>query len=108
VGRLTCLKPRVGAAPVSRLAEAGPEATAAHEREHTGRPWRRIRARVLKRDCGMCVPCRQAERFTLAVDVDHVRPVWEGGTDDDGNLQSICSDCHKEKSAREAARRAAT
>ena len=108
MGRLTALKPRVEAAPASRLAEAGREAVAGHEREHTGSKWRAIRRRILARDCGMCVVCRQAERFSLAEDVDHIVPVWRGGTDAESNLQSLCKPCHKAKSAREARERAST
>lgn len=107
MGRLTCLRPRVGAPPPSRLAEAGGEH--GHVRLLTGSAlWRSIRRRILTRDCGMCVPCRRGERFTLASEVDHIVPAWENGTDDEGNLQAICKPCHKAKSAREAARRAAT
>jgi 5-methylcytosine-specific restriction protein A len=102
MGRLTCLKPRVGAAPVTRVTTpAGPQ------RENTGSAWRRIRRRILARDCGMCQACLAAGRFTVACDVDHRVPVWEGGTDADANLQSLCDVCHKAKTAAEATRRAA-
>jgi len=103
--RLTCLKPRVGAQPKSRLASAG--GTNSHERAAVGRTWGVIRRRILSRDCGMCVLCTAAGRFVLAAEVDHKVPVWAGGTDADGNLQSLCRPCHKAKSTREAAERAA-
>lgn len=106
MGRLTALKPRVGNAPRDRFAEQG--AVVGHERQATGHTWRQIRKRILARDCGMCCQCLAGGLFVLAEEVDHKVPVWEGGTDDDGNLQAICKPCHKAKSAREAARRAAT
>lgn len=107
MGRLTTLKPRVGIAPTSRLAEA--KVQVGHERTITGSKWRTIRKRILTRDCGMCQACARAERFSLACDVDHVVPIWEGGSEeDDDNLQSLCDPCHKAKTAAEAGRRART
>lgn len=105
MSRLTCLKPRVGAQPPTRLAERG--AVHGHERMANGHKWRQIKHRIMSRDCGMCVLCSAAGRFELATDCDHKVPVWEGGTDADWNLQSLCKACHKAKSAVEAARRSA-
>jgi 5-methylcytosine-specific restriction endonuclease McrA len=42
---------------------------------------------------------------TIATEVDHRLPKSQGGTDDDANLQSICSPCHKTKTATEKAGR---
>ncbi|GHB30560.1 HNH endonuclease [Salinicola rhizosphaerae] len=67
-----------------------------------GRPWRRIRDRVLQRDKGLCQACLRAGRVTPATEVDHIVNLESGGTDDDSNLEAICSPCHKAKTAREA------
>lgn len=41
------------------------------------------------------------------LEVDHITPISEGGHPfDPANLQTLCSDCHKEKTAREASERA--
>ncbi|MFD3463778.1 HNH endonuclease [Nocardia fluminea] len=40
---------------------------------------------------------------TTAVEVDHRRNFSRGGTDDLGNLQAVCSSCHKRKTASESA-----
>lgn len=41
------------------------------------------------------------------LEVDHIQPISEGGHPfDPANLQTLCTDCHNEKSAEEAARRA--
>ncbi len=32
--------------------------------------------------------------------VDHVRPLADGGTNDDENLQSLCHSCHSRKTVR--------
>lgn len=69
-----------------------------------GRPWRRKRAAVLKRDGYVCQCCQRGGRVTLATEVDHVVPRAEGGSDDETNLQAICAECHKAKTVAEAAR----
>ena len=38
------------------------------------------------------------------MELDHIVPVAEGGTDGLDNLQWVCPSCHAEKSRREAAR----
>jgi 5-methylcytosine-specific restriction protein A len=50
--------------------------------------WRGIRARKLEAQplCELC-----SETATL---VHHIKPIKEGGTNDDGNLQSLCAGCH--------------
>jgi 5-methylcytosine-specific restriction protein A len=69
-----------------------------------GRPWRRKRARVLAKDDGLCRTCRRKGRVTVATQVDHVVALAEGGTDDEGNLASICDDCHEAKTLAESKR----
>ena len=67
-----------------------------------GRPWRRKRDRVLRRDNYLCQPCMRAERIQPASEVDHIVGLACGGTDDDDNLEAICTPCHKAKTARES------
>lgn len=71
-----------------------------------GRPWRRKRAQVLKRDGYLCQcdECKAEGRLLLADEVDHVVPLAQGGTDDENNLRAINRRCHQRKTAREAAR----
>jgi 5-methylcytosine-specific restriction enzyme A len=69
-----------------------------------GAEWRKRRERIMQRDCGLCQPCRNAGRVTVATAVDHIVPKAEGGTEEDGNLQAICKPCHDTKTAREAAK----
>lgn len=73
-----------------------------------GGKWMRIRERILKRDQGLCQECKRHGRLALACIVDHITPLWAGGTDDDANLQSLCQTCSDEKTAQEATDRAAT
>ena len=73
-----------------------------HERGY-GYQWRKTRKLIFKRDGYICVPCNKAGRVTPSTQVDHVKPKYLGGTEDWANLQSICEDCHKLKTAQEAA-----
>lgn len=66
-----------------------------------GSKWDVIRARVLKRDKGLCQLCLRAGVVREAKTVDHIIPKAHGGTDADCNLQSLCWPCHKAKTARE-------
>ena len=68
-----------------------------------GRPWRRLRDRILERDEYLCQACRREGKLTLATEVDHIEPLFLGGTDDESNLESICDDHAKRKNAEEAA-----
>lgn len=69
-----------------------------------GAEWERTRKRILRRDKGLCQPCLKQGRPRPAKQVDHILPKFEGGTDDDGNLQAICVGCHQDKTAGEAKR----
>ncbi len=59
-----------------------------------GRPWRRLRDKVMARDGWLCIPCRKSGRMTPASEVDHIIPVAKGGDDAMKNLRAICRDCH--------------
>jgi 5-methylcytosine-specific restriction protein A len=61
--------------------------------------WRKLRLSILERDgyrCGV-VGCR-----AVADTVDHIVPVFRGGTDDPSNLVSMCTPHHRTKTGREA------
>jgi 5-methylcytosine-specific restriction protein A len=45
----------------------------------------------------LCVHCLAAGITTAAIDVDHIIPKREGGTDHPANLQSLCHSCHSKK-----------
>lgn len=62
---------------------------------------RAVRRAVLADAAGRCAACgRKAERL----EVDHVIPVSEGGSHAAANLQALCVDCHRLKSAAEGTR----
>ncbi|AKI28286.1 HNH endonuclease [Moraxella catarrhalis] len=66
-----------------------------------GSQWKRLRLQVLKRDKYLCQMCKADARYTHATDVDHIIPKAKGGTDNMVNLQSLCSSCHKIKTAQD-------
>lgn len=65
-----------------------------------GASWRKLRDWILSKE-PCCRPCRQAGRTRLAAAVDHILPKADGGSDDESNLQPICDECHRMKTARE-------
>lgn len=67
-----------------------------------GKGWAKLRKQVMDRDRWLCQPCARAGRITVATECDHITPICNGGNDDPLNLQAICTDCHKAKSAQEA------
>ena len=101
--RLTMLGPKIRVA-TQRLGSAD---TIREQRRLGQWDWERIRQRIMLRDKGLCqcLQCRDAGRTTLATEVDHIVPLWQGGSDDEANLQAINRECHKRKSAIEAAQR---
>lgn len=53
--------------------------------------WRRVRAEHLRAEpsCRFC--------GAIATDVDHIRPLSQGGTHDAANLRSLCHSCHSRR-----------
>lgn len=62
--------------------------------------WRKgLREDLLRKQRGRCVYCR-SRLFGGNTHIDHVTPVNQGGSNDDGNLQLLCSGCNLRKSDR--------
>ena len=70
-----------------------------------GRTLQRLRERILRAD-PFCAACRAAGRVRPATDLDHIVPLFKGGTDDDANLQGLCAECHSEKTRADLGQRA--
>lgn len=102
--RLTCLKPRVPAANLSRVKLAPIGSQVERKRGAAGVA---DRERIRRRDNGLCQECARQGRVSVGCDVDHIVPLWDGGSDDDANKELLCRPCHDAKTAREAAQRAA-
>lgn len=54
---------------------------------------RRQRLRIYDRDDWTCQQCGSGDDITL----DHVIPISKGGTNSDGNLQTLCRPCNSSK-----------
>ena len=74
-----------------------------HERGY-GSEWEKIRKVILSRDKGLCQSCLKQGKYRPARIVDHIVPKFEGGTDHESNLQSLCQSCSDAKTQAEAQR----
>lgn len=55
---------------------------------------------ILQRDGSRCKVCGNSAALGAVLEVDHIIPVSDGGTDDMANLQTLCFDCNRGKSNR--------
>jgi 5-methylcytosine-specific restriction enzyme A len=58
----------------------------------------RTRVRIRERDGYSCRACKRATRVG---EIDHVVPIENGGSEQDDNLQLLCTECHRKKTARD-------
>ena len=70
------------------------------------KPTERIRGRILQRlrgrimqDQPLCKMCEDKGFVTPGAEMDHIQPLFMGGSNDDDNLQMLCVECHRKKSA---------
>lgn len=98
--KLTTLKSRLQAS-VPRISTLTARPGVVVERK---RGWAGVqdRRRIRERDCGLCQECKRQGRTTAGYPVDHIVPLWAGGSDEDSNKETLCEPCHDAKSAREA------
>lgn len=61
-----------------------------------GRTRQTIRAWVLRLN-PLCVRCQQQGIVRLATEVDHIIPLYRGGSESYDNRQGLCDECHKAK-----------
>ena len=62
--------------------------------ERYGRAWQRIRTRYIAAH-PLCEKCAETGRYVKAALVHHVKPIADGGTNDEENLMSLCVSCHE-------------
>jgi 5-methylcytosine-specific restriction enzyme A len=96
------------------LVRDGSSRCAAHQRpawfrpvpsykRESGRRLQRKRAELFARE-PLCRECDSHGRVSVATIRDHIKPLEEGGTDDDANVQPLCQVCSDAKTKSEAAR----
>jgi 5-methylcytosine-specific restriction protein A len=64
------------------------------------------RNEIKTRDCGLCQACKRNGTTTVGSVVDHITPLWAGGSDERSNKELLCHPCHDAKTASEAVQRA--
>jgi len=65
--------------------------------------WRKLREYVLRRDNGLCQMCRTEGKITSGNEVDHIKPLSQGGEPyNPDNLAVICTRHHRLKSQAES------
>jgi len=103
--RRTELK-RISPAEAKRRAEERKrkrkEREAATREAMAERKW--LRAQVNSTTYATCSVCYQMH-LSCNVEVDHVQPLMEGGTNDPGNIQILCKSCHRKKTTEQAQRK---
>jgi len=61
--------------------------------------WRKLRRLRLMTE-PLCRQCKLRDRVTAATQVDHIKPISQGGSAlDMDNTQSLCHSCHSVKTA---------
>ena len=80
------------------------ESRAETQRWYIRANWRRLRNLQLKTS-PLCAMCLHTGTLTVATVVDHITPRSKGGADyDPDNLQSLCAECHSQKTTRDQGR----
>lgn len=104
MSRLTCMPPRVRTSRTVRVATH----TIVEAKRLGQSKWETLRVQVLMQAKGLCqcIECKASGAVRLATEVDHIVPLWAGGSNDIANLQAISVECHRAKSEREALARA--
>jgi hypothetical protein len=60
----------------------------------------KLRFDILERDNHTCQACGATPQDGATLEIDHIKPIAKGGTDDPLNLQVLCRECNSGKGAR--------
>lgn len=55
----------------------------------------KIQSRLVKKQKGLCAVCGKLIEFTDKLEMDHIKPLGEGGSDKLNNLRLIHQKCHR-------------
>ena len=99
--KLNKLAPRLATIAINRLPVL--EAKAGTTQRIRGTSWMNTRQRIMRRDKYTCAGCGL---IRMDHQVDHVVPLEQAGSNEDCNLQLLCTPCHDVKTAHEAKNRA--
>lgn len=92
----------------------GARASSSYGKGRGGRTWSNLRKRIFERDKYLC-QMHLAEGKIQPVSLhgenagicDHIKPISQGGTDEQNNLQTLCKRCDTIKSSKESNQQAA-
>lgn len=98
--KITCLRPPL--APATSSGWKPDQVRGNRHQRGYGREWEITRERIKLRDEGLCQPCLRQGRVTVGTECDHITPKAQGGQGNDENLQWICVECHRTKTASES------
>ncbi len=101
--RVSTLKARIGTLKEARVPTL--ETKAGATPRIRGRQWVETRKRIAVEQQFVCRGCG-CTWLPWRDEVDHHVPLEQGGSNADSNLQLLCDDCHKAKTAAEASARA--
>ena len=59
-----------------------------------------VRKYVFERNNYQCQSCQKIDLTTKNLQVDHIIPLKQGGTNEFSNFQTLCAKCNREKSAK--------
>lgn len=76
------------------------QSSSSRSRKLKGRRLQRIRRLVRQRQ-PVCKHCLEQGKYVAWDELDHIKPLERGGTDELDNLQGLCSYHHKEKTAKD-------
>ncbi len=94
--RLQTLKPRI------QFAKSTVRSVSNEDQRITGSRWIKIKKIYERHHPRLCVECDRQGKVGNGDELDHIIPLWAGGTNDEHNLQWLCVTHHKEKTAKEA------
>lgn len=64
--------------------------------------WRKLRAKIFKQE-PYCRECKKVGIIRSPKELDHIIAISKGGPHwDESNLQPLCTECHREKTAQES------
>lgn len=59
-----------------------------------------VREYVFERNNYQCQSCHKIDLSAQKLQVDHIIPLAQGGSNDLSNLQTLCAKCNRQKSAK--------
>ena len=96
---LKALKPRLGTMGAKAIGNDTHQPKSRWGHGRGGRPWRRLKEKILHRDKHTCQHCK---RVGGELELDHIINVAVGGDDNEDNLQILCKECHLIKTKSES------